>query len=852
MQSNFFQRFRIFLLVPFALVLFIALTQVIFAQQKDNIKSEFFRELDAAFEKARNEGVLELTPKLYSKALKLYKQAEKDYDKGERVDKIRKRIKEAIAGINEAISVAEISRVALAELLEVRQEVGSKREYIALKPKEFAAAERKAKEAMAKGEDGDIKSARNKANEAIKLYRQMTVKAILDGPVKTTEEKLKREKNLSKNKRKQSQKALKKLKKSLDAAKKQAFNISDFDDKVLAELHEIVPGRTAFPAEVAVKIDPAISPASAPGSSSPSGGNAQLVLEPDIPHPAVVATGGERLEIFTVGKNSHLVQRSWNGQSWSGWKNLDGDLTAAATAVSPSPGRIDVFVRGANGKLVQRTWRNGNWSGWNNLGGELTSAPAAVSPSPGRMDVFIRGDSGNLVQRIWRDGQWSGWINLGGELGSAPSVTSPAQGEIEVFVRGRNHHLVQRSYRSGSWSGWENHGGDLTAAPSVAAFGPDDMHVFVRGASGHLVQKSWNGHRWSGWKNLGGDLTAAPAAVAYSGSKLEVFVRGKNDDLVRRRFRNSAWGGWENLGGDMRGHLWKRIKVLTHNVYAFDKKGCKSRARGFGNHVANAARAYDIVAVQEYYDNFGDFFTCDSKPLSRAIWSTGRYKNKNNYYRFRPSLLLESNGGIGIFTLHPITKFVQEKWRDDKWVRAEEGFIFARIKVPNTPITLDVYIVHVSSGASSGEKNARRNQLFQLGARIQKYSSKSGNPVIIMGDFNIGGPPALDGKGGYRGNDGYHNLIMSTFVNPIDIWNTTHPEKEGFTFDGPANNVTSDKSKYRIDYIFVLTSPIYTNSPYRVSVNKRSDVKLVKWKDSNGRHVSDHFGLEATLEIRDR
>jgi len=838
-KSELFHRFQIFLQIAVVLLLSAALTQVIFAQHKDNIKTEFFRELDAVFEQARNKAVSELTPGLYSKALKLYKRAEKDYDKGERVDKIRKQIKEALAGINKAISATEVSRVALAELLTVRQEASSKQNYIALQPKEFAAAERKYKEAIAKAEDGNIKSARKKANDAIKLYRQTIVRALLAGPVKTTEDRLKQEKSLSKNDRKQTKQALKKLKKSLEAAQKEAFNIGVFDDKILAQLDEIVPGPNKP------------SNPSTPSNSTP-GATAQLILEPDIPYPAVIATGGERLEVFVVGKNSHLVQRSWNGQEWSGWKNLGGELTSAVTAVSPTPGRIDVFVRGMNGHLVQRTWRNGGWSGWNNLGGDLTSAPAAVSPSPGRIDVFIRDENGKLVQRTFSNGQWNGWVNLGGGLSSAPAVTSPEPGRIEVFVRGRNQHLVQRSFENGSWSGWKNLGGDLTAAPSVATFGANDIHVFVRGMNGHLVQKSWNGNRWSGWKNLGGDLTAAPAAVAYSGSKLEVFIRGKNDDLVRRRFRNSVWGGWENLGGALRGHLWKRIKILTHNVYAFDKKSCKSRAKGFGNHVANAEPAYDIVAVQEYYNNFGDLYTCDPKPLSRAIWSTGRYKNKKNYYRFYPELLLESNGGIGIFTLHPIIKFVDEKWRDDKWIKAEEGFIFARIEVPHTPITLDVYIVHVSSGSSSGEKNSRRNQLFQLGARIQKYSKNSGNPVLVMGDFNIGGPPALDGKGGYRGNDGYHSLIMSTFVNPIDIWNTTHPEKEGFTFNGPANNVTSGKSRYRIDYIFVLTDPIYTNSPYRVSVGKRSDVKLVKWKDSKGWHVSDHFGLEATLEIRDR
>jgi endonuclease/exonuclease/phosphatase family metal-dependent hydrolase len=359
-----------------------------------------------------------------------------------------------------------------------------------------------------------------------------------------------------------------------------------------------------------------------------------------------------------------------------------------------------------------------------------------------RIEVFVRGMNGHLVQRTWCNGKWSGWNNLGGDLASAPAAISLKQGHIEVFVRGRNHHLVQRSYRNGSWGGWKNLGGDLTAAPSAAAFGPDGMHIFVRGMNGHLVQRSWNGSLWSGWRNLGGDLTSAPAAVTYAGSKLDVFVRGKNDHLVRRRFLDSAWVGWENLGGDLRGHLWTRLKVLTHNVYGVKKDDCEERADKFGYMVAHAEPPYEIVGVQEYY---GHIATCNPDYLKNAIWSTGRYKNTNNYRLFRPKVRWRANGGIGIFTLFSITKFAAVAWdkQTNRWPKASEGFIFARIKVPNSPIIVDVYVVHVGSGKKNRDK--RRSHLEQLAKGIHERSQKSGNPVIVMGDFNIGGPPTYYG-----------------------------------------------------------------------------------------------------------
>lgn len=58
---------------------------------------------------------------------------------------------------------------------------------------------------------------------------------------------------------------------------------------------------------------------------------AQIGLYPDVAHPTVVVTYGGRLEVFVRGMNNHLVQRSWNGSQWGGWKNLGGDLTAART-----------------------------------------------------------------------------------------------------------------------------------------------------------------------------------------------------------------------------------------------------------------------------------------------------------------------------------------------------------------------------------------------------------------------------------------------------------------------------------------------------------------------------------------
>ncbi len=594
----------------------------------------------------------------------------------------------------------------------------------------------------------------------------------------------------------------------------------------------------------------------------------KLGLEPDVAGPAVIATADGRLEVFVRGERDELVQRSWNGASWSGWKNLGGDISATPAVTSSQPGRLDVFVRGAGGDLVHRFLENGRWSGWsgwNNLGGELTSAPAAVSPAPGRIEVFIRGVSGELVQRTYRAGAWSGWKNFGTRLASAPAAVSVGTGRIELFARDLDFRLIQKSYDGSRWSPWRRDlGGDLTAGPAVTATGPSGVHVFVRGISGELVHRRWNGSTWSGWSNLGGTLTSAPAAAAGKGGRIDVFVRGSTNDLVQRTYSAGQWSGWRNLGGDLRGKLRARLRLLTHNVYGLPGDLCEARAREFGWRVAHATPAYDIVALQEYYTATDlDLFTCDAGPLSESIWSTGRYRNSDNYYRFYPDLSNRPDGGVGIFTLHPITTFDDWRWDNDNqsYPEAPEGFVFARIRIPGANLSVDTYVVHLNSG---DEYDRRRAQLQQLRRTIAERSRGSGNPVIVMGDFNIGGPPSGNGNLG-------HTEIQSILGYPKDLWMNQWPRANGWTYDCTTNSILADpncNAGARIDYILEVTDPALTSSPYTITLAKRADVGVVRWRAERERltslerffadaaggppHVSDHFGVEATIEIRER
>ncbi len=301
-----------------------------------------------------------------------------------------------------------------------------------------------------------------------------------------------------------------------------------------------------------------------------------------------------------------------------------------------------------------------------------------------------------------------------------------------------------------------------------------------------------------------------------------------------------------------------QIRVLTQNTFGLDKDGnsnCEARATRIGQIIANASPAYDIVALQEHWNSL-DFgiADCGGDQLEDAIWSTGRYGNSNNYYRQRPegeAWQGETDGGQSIFTLHPIEFFDENEWDDIPGAFEQlQGSTFSRIKLNGTNIRIDFYNVHLlAESADNCSASCRRKQLQELRNEIILHSETSGNPVIIAGDFNIGGPPACTGNNRYAD-------IMEMLGNPRDLWLEAHPNLNGYTADCRFNTVLQDVEACsyleRIDFMFLIQSPQLTNSTYIVVLRNASDMKLAKFTRSNGKHVSDHFGIEAILDIRER
>ena len=145
--------------------------------QTPALRTELFREADEAWTAARAARVEILSPTSYAKADKLYRRAEDNLARGRTLDDIRKDLRETVARLREGIEAAKLAEATLAAPLDARSDA-----LMAEAPQYSEALWTDAKEKFADAatalEDGDVKKARNRGDEARLLFREAELDAI--------------------------------------------------------------------------------------------------------------------------------------------------------------------------------------------------------------------------------------------------------------------------------------------------------------------------------------------------------------------------------------------------------------------------------------------------------------------------------------------------------------------------------------------------------------------------------------------------------------------------------------------------------------------------------------------------
>ncbi|MBR9910721.1 MAG: OmpA family protein [Gammaproteobacteria bacterium] len=162
-----------------AMALWLLLGTVALAQAADdnNLRGELFRGADAALEAAQQVRADILAPDNFARASKLYAAAEEKLERKKSIDKINDDLAESIEYFKAAVKASRLAEVTFADVLRVRN-AAIKSETSQFAPDLWQSAEKRFADAAGKLEDGNVNSARSRAETAQEEYLAAELVAI--------------------------------------------------------------------------------------------------------------------------------------------------------------------------------------------------------------------------------------------------------------------------------------------------------------------------------------------------------------------------------------------------------------------------------------------------------------------------------------------------------------------------------------------------------------------------------------------------------------------------------------------------------------------------------------------------
>ena len=144
---------------------------------QNELRDNLFSQTDAALAAANEAQANVLAPKNYGEAAAYYRSAEDKLRRGRSIDSIKKDLEEAAAALRKAVDATRLANVTLTGAIQARNDA------VAANAAEFAAeqwrdAEVRFASAATRLEDGNVRSARSRGDDATGLYRAAELTAI--------------------------------------------------------------------------------------------------------------------------------------------------------------------------------------------------------------------------------------------------------------------------------------------------------------------------------------------------------------------------------------------------------------------------------------------------------------------------------------------------------------------------------------------------------------------------------------------------------------------------------------------------------------------------------------------------
>ncbi len=147
------------------------------AQEVEHVRGTLFKDADQALAAAREARADLLAPKSFAEGMKRYREAEEDFERGRSLEDINNKLRAARQYFQKATESTKLADVTFASALAARADAHAAEaaDYAA---EEWRRAEEKFSEATRKLEDGDVKGAQRRSDEAEERYRQAELDAI--------------------------------------------------------------------------------------------------------------------------------------------------------------------------------------------------------------------------------------------------------------------------------------------------------------------------------------------------------------------------------------------------------------------------------------------------------------------------------------------------------------------------------------------------------------------------------------------------------------------------------------------------------------------------------------------------
>jgi OOP family OmpA-OmpF porin len=157
----------------------------------NDVKTALFKEANTAMKAAKEAQADVLAPKNFGEAMKHYQEAASNLKQGKNLDDIRKNLSESRDYFQKAIDATKLAEVTFPNSMKARMDAQNT-ESARFSSKLWTEAENKFNDAAGELEDGNLNSAKKKAGEAEKIYRQAELDAIKTNYLDETRTLLKR------------------------------------------------------------------------------------------------------------------------------------------------------------------------------------------------------------------------------------------------------------------------------------------------------------------------------------------------------------------------------------------------------------------------------------------------------------------------------------------------------------------------------------------------------------------------------------------------------------------------------------------------------------------------------------